>query len=105
MQADRLRDRPTTEDKIGFLIRPFIWEYASEEIIASTINYLYFKRNMTMGNFYSNSAFASASQPMGSGLSIGNMNNMNTRTGYQNSAQTQMMNRAASDVLVDVSYC
>ena len=105
MQADRLRDRPTTEDKIGFLIRPFIWEYASEEIIASTINYLYFKRNMTMGNFYSNSAFASASQPLDSGLSIGNMKNIKTRAGYQNSEQMQLMNRATSDVLIDVSYC
>ena len=90
MQADRLRDRPTTEDKIGFLIRPFIWEYASEEIIASTINYLYFKRNMTIGNFYSNPAFSE---------------NINTRLGYQDSAQTQLMNRAASDMLIDVSYC
>ncbi len=47
LQLDRVSNRTTTEDKIAFLIRPFLKDHAFENIIASAIKYQYFSRNQS----------------------------------------------------------
>ncbi len=45
LQRDRVSNRHSIDEKISFLIRPFLREEASEEIIASAIKYSYFSQN------------------------------------------------------------
>jgi len=47
LQRDRVSNRHSIDEKISFLIRPFLREEASEEIIASAIKYLYFSQNQS----------------------------------------------------------
>ncbi len=57
LQLDRVSNR-TTEEKIAFLIRSFLKDYAFENIIASAIKHQYFSWNQsrnTLNSQYSNS--------------------------------------------------
>ena len=53
LQYDRLNTKKTIEEKISFLISPYLKDKADEKIIASAIKYQYFSRNSSRSSRYS----------------------------------------------------
>jgi hypothetical protein len=100
LQLERVSNRRTTEEKIAFLIRPFLKDYASEDIIASAIKYQYFSRNQSrnaLNSQYSNSV---NSQRVNAITNNRQLSNNPQQQAYQSGAIEQETNRILVEVLI-----
>ena len=56
LQYDKLANKRSIEEKIAFLIRPFLMDRVDEDLIASAIKYQYFSRNISRNSQEENRA-------------------------------------------------
>ncbi|XP_054166563.1 venom carboxylesterase-6-like [Oppia nitens] len=116
LQKARVDNRQTNEEKIAFLIRPFLKEWASEDIIASAIYYQYFARNQSRVNVALNpDPMGNLAPGMNNRLSYGvlpnnrnpapyqgSMSNVNTQ--YQGGTMEFQNDKILSEMLGDFLY-
>ena len=107
LQYDRVQSRKSVEEKIAYLIRPFVKDWSDEDIIASAIKYQYFSRNSSRNVM--NSQYGNA--PTNPRLNAGLLNNgRNVINPYQNpglnydpNTQNGYVEQEQNRVLVEVS--
>jgi hypothetical protein len=100
LQLDRVSNR-TTEEKIAFLIRSFLKDYAFENIIASAIKHQYFSWNQsrnTLNSQYSNSV---NNQRVNAKPSNRQLPYNPQQPAYQSGAIEQDTNRILVEVLIN----
>jgi hypothetical protein len=68
LQYDRVQNRRTVEEKIAFLIRPFLKDWADEDIIASAMKYQYFSRNQSRNSMNPNYGNSPTNPRLNAGL-------------------------------------
>ncbi|CAG2118425.1 unnamed protein product, partial [Medioppia subpectinata] len=89
LQKERADNRRTNEEKIAFLIRPFLKEWASEDVIATVINYQYFGKNFSRNAL--SSQFANGPQSIRNNAQFNSLNNqMPYQSGIQNNYQSNI---------------
>ena len=78
LQYDRLNNKRTIEEKIAYLIRPFLKDWADEDIIASAIKYQYFSRNSSRNTVNSQFGNAPTNPRLNTGLLNTNVRAVNS---------------------------
>jgi len=100
LQYDRVQSRGTIEGKIAFLIRPFLKDWASEDIIASAIKYQYFSRNQSRNALNSQYSNAPTNQRLNSIPNNRQLPYNQQQQSYQSGNVEQDQNRILVEVFI-----